>query len=261
MVSQQADPNPGCRKYSVRSLGKAATYERAREKLKLSENLSDLNLTENENTEKATGVLKRKRVSTQCFQFDSDSEEYSDVLQKQILKSLTAKSHTKSSIAKKGALSTSILLPPPPQIVHRQLPVSNDSNSQDISFQIVPSKKTLLKKTSSYSFSSSPLPERPSQLREQSSFSTPTSSSDHNIVAKSDSTMSLLKEIIKCRQEIKINQENHSVILNSLLRNHNINCQTTQLPDEITLLLPLQGLGAVEEFEVKLRDPDIFKAM
>ncbi|XP_065655264.1 uncharacterized protein LOC136081642 isoform X5 [Hydra vulgaris] len=183
MVSQQADPNPGCRKYSVRSLGKAATYERAREKLKLSENLSDLNLTENENTEKATGVLKRKRVSTQCFQFDSDSEEYSDVLQKQILKSLTAKSHTKSSIAKKGALSTSILLPPPPQIVHRQLPVSNDSNSQDISFQIVPSKKTLLKKTSSYSFSSSPLPERPSQLREQSSFSTPTSSSDHNIEA------------------------------------------------------------------------------
>ncbi|XP_065650864.1 uncharacterized protein LOC136079046 [Hydra vulgaris] len=73
--------------------------------------------------------------------------------------------------------------------------------------------------------------------------------------------MSLLKEIIKCQQEIIINQENHSVILNSLLRNHNINCQTTQLPDEITLLLPLQGLGAVEEFEVKLRDPDIFKAM
>ncbi|XP_065643761.1 uncharacterized protein LOC136075208 [Hydra vulgaris] len=76
LVSQQADPNPGWRKYSVRSLGKAATYERARENLKLSENSSDLNLTENENTEKATGVLKRKRVSTQCFQFDSDSEEY-----------------------------------------------------------------------------------------------------------------------------------------------------------------------------------------
>ena len=48
--------------------------------------------------------------------------------------------------------------------------------------------------------------------------------------------MALLKEILKCQQEIKLTQE-------------------------INLLLPLKSLEAVEVLEVKLRDSDIFKTV
>ncbi|XP_065677543.1 uncharacterized protein LOC105849029 isoform X4 [Hydra vulgaris] len=98
LVSQIANPNPAWKKCNVRTLGKAATYERAREKLKLSENTPDLNITESENKEKATGVLKRKRLSTtQYFQFDSDSEDFSDVRHNKVSSCLTAERSIQSS--------------------------------------------------------------------------------------------------------------------------------------------------------------------
>ena len=64
--------------------------------------------------------------------------------------------------------------------------------------------------------------------------------------------MAVLKEILKCQQEIKLTQENHTTILNSLLRHSSINCQVLQLHEDINLLLPLKSLGPVEILEVKL---------
>ncbi|XP_065677548.1 uncharacterized protein LOC105849029 isoform X7 [Hydra vulgaris] len=60
---------------------------------------------------------------------------------------------------------------------------------------------------------------------------------------------------------MKIVQENHTAILNSLLRHNSINYQASQLPEDVTLLLPLKCLKAVEEFEDKLKNPDIFKTV
>ncbi|XP_065683574.1 uncharacterized protein LOC124813237 isoform X3 [Hydra vulgaris] len=115
-------------------------------------------------------------------------------------------------------------------------------------FKYLPSP--LLQKTnsSSCSLNSSRHHEKSSQLREAT-------------VTKNDTTLSVLKEILRCQQEMKIVQENHTAILNSLLRHNSINYQASQLPEDVTLLLPLKCLKAAEEFEDKLKDPDIFKTV
>ena len=60
---------------------------------------------------------------------------------------------------------------------------------------------------------------------------------------------------------LKVTQENHTALLNSLLRHSSINCQVLKLHEDINLLLSLKSLDAVEILEVKLRDSIIFKTV
>ncbi|KAJ8046375.1 hypothetical protein HOLleu_05025 [Holothuria leucospilota] len=248
MVKAKDAPGDSWQRYRIRILGKAGAYERAREKLILAEETSDLQTDVEEE--------QRKRRKTSRYISDSSDNSEDDSPASSASTSSTSPSPTPASL----------LLPPPPPspmpATTSTLSLRNTSTASTtprpatISSPI-PATTSTASTTPRPATISSPIPATTSalSLNNTSTISTtprPATISSTPSVSRHQNDRVFMQKVLALLEDVRETQRIHSGILKSLLQKGRVEHESYSLPDGVKL--PLKSLAELDAVEERLAD-------